>query len=186
MGDDMSEVQRNNDTVDLIHKRINELREDFKMHCSDADARIRHLEEASVKSDVLLEQFVSMQQRQSDTNDRLNVTLTTLDNSMNQMEKSLKGLFLRTDKTEIDVVQLQKETALIPELKTKADLNASLIEKNENLHKVDLRTIEKRETEQNWKKPVIITGGIAGVLAVIGMLVKILIDITALYSAMPK
>jgi len=182
----MSDALRSSEIVDLIHKRINELREDLKNYCSNSDGRIRRLEDSSIKSDVLLEQFVTMQQKQSDTNEKLNSTLITLNGSMNQMEESLKKLCIKTDKTEKDVVQLQKEVISIPELKAKAKKNALHIEENECMHKVDLRTIEKRETEKNWKKPVMITGGIAGALAFIGVLVKILIDVSTLINSLPK
>jgi hypothetical protein len=64
-------------------------------------------------------------------------------------------------------------------------LNAARIDENESLHKIDLRKIEKREVEQNWKKPVIITGSIAGGLGLVAMLVKILIDLAELINKLP-
>jgi hypothetical protein len=182
----MGENPRENEVIDLIHKRINELREDFKTHCSNTDARIRHLEESSVKSDVLLEQFVEMQQRQNDTNERLNMTITTLNGTMTNMGESIKALFIKTDKTEVDVIQLQKDAEAIPVLKHRADLNAARIEENESLHKIDLRKIEKKQVEKNWKKPALITGGIAGVLALFATIIKILMDVTELVSKFPK
>lgn len=179
----MSENPMVKELEDRINIRILELREDFKSHCLSADIRLRELEDNSVKSDVLLEQFVTMQQKQTDTNEKLNNTLISLNGSMTQMENSFKTLFKRTECTEKNVVKLQQETSQIPELKDK-------IENNEKLHKIDLREIErevqKEDTKKNWKRPLAIGGATVGGVGLIALLYKIFEIGQMLLEKMPK
>ena len=145
---------------DRISEKIKELSSDFKSHCDKSDERIRAMEGDIIENNVLLEQFVDMQQKQTDVNERLNNTLITLNGSIGTMEKSIKELFHRTEKTETKVVELDKKTFTLPELARK-------IEENETKHKIDLRDVDKevnREVvKKNWKVPVAVGAGVGGV-----------------------
>lgn len=154
---------------DRISDKIKDLSSDFKTHCDKADARIRIMEADIIENNVLLEQFVDMQQKQTDVNERLNTTLIKLNGSIGTMESSIKELFHRTEKTEVKVVELDQKTFTLPELARK-------IEENEQKHHIDLRDVDKEvnhETaKKNWKKPVAIGVASAGGVTLIALIYK--------------
>jgi len=156
---------------DRIGKRIKEVQDEFKNHCDSTDKRMRDHEHDIIENNVLLEQFVDMQQKQNETTEKLNNTLTSLNNSIGTMDRSIKELFKRTEKADTNIGQLQKETLILPELKTK-------IEENEAKHKIDLRDIEKEcvkeDTKKNWKKTAIVGTAVVGGGGLIALLIKIL------------
>jgi len=154
---------------DRISGRIKELHDELKHHCDIADARMRDNEHDIIENNVLLEQFVDMQQKQNETNEKLNNTLGSLNSSISTMEKSIKELFTRTEKTEVQVHELDKKTLVIPELTQK-------IEENEQKHKIDLRDVDREASKEvvkkNWKMPVAVGAASVGGVTLIALVYK--------------
>ncbi len=178
----MSESPELRRLEDRISEKIKELSSDFKTHCSKSDERIRAMEGGIIENNVLLEQFVDMQQKQTDVNERLNNTLMTLNVSIGTMEKSIKELFHRTEKTEVKVVELDHRTIVLPELTTK-------IEDNERKHKVDLRELDKEvrsnDVKKHWKTTIVIGVAGAGGVGLIALIYKMLEVGSAILERLP-
>lgn len=179
----MNEERSTNPEIDNLHKRINAVKEDVKLRCIEADVRVRLLEDKSIRNDLLVSQFTEVQLKQTETNMKLNETLIKLDGSMKQIDRSLAKMNERIEKTITDVEKIKIETAVLPTLTEKID-------NNEKLHQVDLRVIEKEINIEDVKKKrrqyIIIGGGLVGFLTVLGVLAKLLIDITVIFNNVAK
>ncbi len=165
----MSESPELRRLEERISEKIKELSSDFKTHCTKSEAKMHEMESDIIENNVLLEQFVDMQQKQTDVNERLNNTLITLNGSISTMEKSIKELFTRTEKTEVQVHELDKKTLVMPELIQK-------IEENEQKHKIDLRDVDREASKEvvkkNWKMPVAVGAASVGGVTLIALVYK--------------